>query len=33
MGAEAEMIVRVPLLTPDPPSPATARPTINMLDD
>jgi hypothetical protein len=33
IGAIAERIVRAPLLSPDPPIPATALPTMSMFDD
>jgi len=33
MGADLARIVRAPFVRPDPPSPATARPMINMVDD
>jgi len=32
-GAEALMMVNAPFTSPAPPSPATALPTINMLED
>jgi hypothetical protein len=33
MGTQAAMIVKAPLIMPDEPKPATARPTINILED
>jgi hypothetical protein len=32
-GTQAEMIVSVPFSSPDPPNPAIALPTINILED
>lgn len=33
LGATTERIVIAPLVRPDPPSPATARPTTNIVED
>ena len=33
MGTDAATIVKAPFCIPDPPIPATARPTINILED
>ena len=33
IGTHAEIIVSIPFISPEPPIPATARPTISMLEE